>query len=53
MPVINPGPLTYKTVETLLAMGISHSRRPYPKPLKPHPQMIHAMLKAGAANAGK
>ena len=53
VPVINPGPLTYKTVETLLAMGISHSRRPYPKPLKPHPKMIHAMLKAGAANAGQ
>jgi allantoin racemase len=52
VPVINPGALTYKTVETLLAMGISHSRRPYPKPLKPHPNMIHAMKTAAAEKAG-
>ena len=51
VPVINPGPLTYKLVETVLALGVSHSRTPYPKPLAPHQDMIHAMLAAAAGVA--
>ena len=27
-PVINPGPLTYKLIETMLGLGSSHSRVP-------------------------
>lgn len=53
VPVINPGPLTYKLVETVLALGVSHSRRPYPKPLAPKEEMIHAMLAAAAGVAQK
>ena len=30
VPVINPGPLTYKLVETVLGMGLGHSARPIP-----------------------
>jgi len=48
VPIINPGPLSYKLVEVLLATGLSHSRRAYPKPLVPKPEMIHAMLESAA-----
>lgn len=50
VPVINPGPLTYKLVETLLALRLSHSRAAYPKPLSPQIPMLQAMLR-GAAQA--
>lgn len=49
VPVINPGPFTYKLVEAVLNLGLTHSRAAYPKPLVPKDKMIHAMLKAGAA----
>lgn len=49
VPLINPGPLTYKLVETMLGLGLSHSRTAYPKPLAPKPGMIRAMLRAAAA----
>lgn len=48
VPVINPGPLTYKLVEMFLGLGLSHSRSAYPKPLSPKPEMIRAMLRAAA-----
>jgi allantoin racemase len=46
VPVINPGPLTYKLAETLLALGLSQSRLAYRSPDVPKPEMIHAMLRA-------
>lgn len=46
VPIVNPGPLSYKLVETFLASGLSHSRRAYPRPLTPKPEMIHAMLQS-------
>jgi len=49
VPVINPGPLSYRLVETVLAMGHSQSRVTYPKPLVRRDAMIHAMLDAAAA----
>ncbi len=49
IPVINPGPLTYKLVEAVLALGLTHSRKAYPKSLARKDAMIHAMLKAAAA----
>lgn len=52
VPLINPGPLTYKLVETVLGLGLSHSPKAYPKPLVPHYEMIHAMMQA-AANMAK
>lgn len=48
VPLINPGPLTYKLVETVLGLGLSHSPKPYPKPLVEHYDMIHAMMQAAA-----
>jgi Asp/Glu/hydantoin racemase len=46
VPVINPGPLTYKTVEALLGLGLTHSAAAYPKSPVPRDEMITAMLTA-------
>ena len=46
VPIINPGPLTYKLVESVLDLGLSHSRQPYPKPIVDHADMIHTMQAA-------
>jgi allantoin racemase len=46
VPVINPGPLSYKLIEALLSLGLSQSRRAYPRPLDPKPAMLSAMLEA-------
>jgi allantoin racemase len=51
IPVVNPGPLTYKLVESVLDLGLTHSRRPWPKPLIPEGELLHAMFRAGAAHA--
>ena len=48
VPLVNPGPLTYKLVEALLALGLTHSRACYPKPQVPKLTMLHAMLDAAA-----
>ncbi len=47
IPIVNPGPLTYKLVESMLDLNLTHSRKAYPQPLDPQPDMIHAMVKAG------
>ncbi len=52
VPVINPGPLSYKLVEAMLALGLSHSRRAYPRPLAPKPDIIRAMLAAARDEGG-
>ena len=49
VPVINPGPLTYKLAEMLLGLGLSHSRKAYPRPSVPKPAMIHAMMDGAAS----
>jgi Asp/Glu/hydantoin racemase len=48
VPVINPGPLTYKLAETMLSLRLSHSRRAFRAPDVPKPEMIHAMMAAAA-----
>jgi allantoin racemase len=48
VPIINPGPLTYKLAEFVLGLGLTHSRKAYPKPLVPKLDMLEAML-VGAA----
>ncbi len=48
VPVINPGPLTYKLAEAALGLGLTHSRKGYPKPMHPKQAMIAAMLAAAA-----
>ncbi len=50
VPVINPGPLTYKLAELALGLGLTHSRKSYPRPLTPKPEMFEAMLAAAAAS---
>ena len=49
VPVVNPGPLSYKLMESFLALGLTHSRRAYPKPQVAKADMIHAMQAAAAA----
>jgi allantoin racemase len=51
VPVINPGPLTYKIAETVLALGLRHSRAAYQQPRIPKQTMLHAMLDAAAATS--
>ena len=46
VPVINPGPLTYKLIEAMLGLGLSHSRAAYPAPLVPRTEMIAGMMAA-------
>ncbi|MGY6411083.1 MAG: aspartate/glutamate racemase family protein [Alkalilacustris sp.] len=48
VPVINPGPLTYKLAEAALGLGLSHSRLGWPASPAPRHGMIHAMASAGA-----
>lgn len=48
VPVINPGPLTYKLAETMLSLGLSHSRKAYPRPNVEKVAMVHAMAVAAA-----
>ena len=46
VPVINPGPLTYKLVEAMLGLGLSQSRAAYPASPVPRTEMIAAMMAA-------
>ena len=46
VPVINPGPLTYKLVEVMLGLGLSHSCAAYPASPVPRTEMIAAMMAA-------
>jgi Asp/Glu/hydantoin racemase len=48
VPVINPGPLTYKLAEFMIGLGLTHSRRAYPSPNVPKPAMLAAMMEAAA-----
>lgn len=48
VPVINPGPLTYKLAETVLGLGLSHSRKAYQPPSVLKLELTHAMMDGGA-----
>ena len=48
VPVINPGPLTYKKAELLLSSGLSHSRNAYPVSPVDKSSMLKAMLKTAS-----
>tara|TARA_B100001109_G_scaffold103613_1_gene84517 strand:- start:449 stop:772 length:324 start_codon:yes stop_codon:yes gene_type:complete len=48
VPVINPGPLTYKKAELLLSSGLSHSRNAYPTSPLEKSTMLKAMLKTAS-----
>jgi len=49
VPVINPGPLTYKLAEALLGLRLTQSRKTYPRPRVPKHEMTRAMMEAAAA----
>ena len=46
VPIINPGPVSYKMAEAVLDLDLTHSRKAYPRPSVPKPKMIHAMMDA-------
>jgi Asp/Glu/hydantoin racemase len=48
VPIINPGPLTYKKAELLLSSGLSHSRNGYPTSPVDKSIMLKAMLKTAS-----
>jgi len=52
VPVINPGPLTYKLAEAVLGLGLSHSRKAWPPSPAPKPAMIRAMGDAAERSSG-
>ncbi len=49
VPVINPGPLTYKLAETVLGLGLTHSRKAYAIATYPRPGLARAMMDGAAA----
>jgi allantoin racemase len=48
VPVINPGPLTYKLAEFFIGVRLTQSRLAYPKPNVDKTEMLTAMLAAAA-----
>jgi allantoin racemase len=48
VPVINPGPLSYKIAESMLALGLAHSAVGYPRPMHPRLDMLQTMFSAAA-----
>jgi allantoin racemase len=52
VPVIDPGPLTYKMAELLIGMGLTHSRTAYARPHTLKPELIHGMLDAALGIEG-
>jgi allantoin racemase len=50
VPVINPGPLTYKLIELMLTLGLRHSKAAYPAPQQDERALLHSMLNAAATH---
>ena len=48
VPVINPGPLTYKLAEAMLGLGLTQSRTAYPRPNVEKLAVVRAMVAAAA-----
>ncbi|SAK54027.1 Asp/Glu racemase [Caballeronia hypogeia] len=48
VPIINPGPLSYKIAAAMLDLKLKHSAAGYPRPQNPRLDMLTAMLDAGA-----
>ena len=46
VPVINPGPLTYKMAETMIDAGLAHSKNAYPGSPVPKYDLFGAMMDA-------
>jgi allantoin racemase len=41
VPVLNPGQISFKTCQTLLELGLSHSKKAYPSPEAPRFDVYH------------
>jgi allantoin racemase len=52
VPIINPGPLTYRLAETALRLKLTHSKSAYPAPLAPKHDIIRAIGAGAAAGRG-
>src|SRR3546814_11904419 len=50
VPVINPGPLSYRLADAAIRLGLGHSKTTYPTPLAPRTAAVAAM---GAAVRGR
>jgi allantoin racemase len=48
VPVLNPGPLSYKLIESLLSLGLRQSRAAYSEPRGPRRELFEAMITAAA-----
>jgi len=46
VPVLNPGPISYKLAELMLKANLRHSKTAYPAPHKPMDDKFHAMMEA-------
>ncbi|NHC62311.1 aspartate/glutamate racemase family protein [Paenalcaligenes suwonensis] len=46
VPLINPGPFSYKLAETLLSLKLTHSRHAYPSPQVRKDELVHALVDA-------
>lgn len=51
VPVINPGPLSYQMALSMLALGLSHSRTAYPRPMHPRLELLQAFMRAAQDQA--
>jgi allantoin racemase len=49
VPIINPGPVSYKLAEAILGLGLSQSRQYYKGPIVRVDEMLHAMLDGAVA----
>ena len=49
VPVVNPGPLAIKTMETLITHGLTHSKARFPAPTEDCDDMLRALPSNGAA----
>lgn len=52
VPVINPGPLTYRLADTAIRLGLRHSRLAWPPPAAPALETLRAMGEAAIAGQG-
>jgi len=52
VPVIDPGPLSYKMAQVAIDLNIRQSRTAYNKPLVPKADLLHAMLDRAAEIEG-
>jgi allantoin racemase len=53
VPVINPGPLSYKMAEAALGLGLSQSRKAYPRPMHPRLDMLQDMMAAAQQSVNR